>query len=175
MSYVPLRTQYAFDLSGVKCKTRGDILTLQRQWNTFEQVENNDDIVYQKLLVGNRGQLFYQFSSRQESNDYKNGQIAHCNRYPWLPPNTFNSIRNRPFPNVAITTGVPTEAGPTRICAPFPPTQTSSEYVSKMADLNTYVHVSTFNSAHVYKYAFTSDEEKMAYYRAERQLLAPRP
>lgn len=174
MSYTPQRTQYAFDLSGVKCKSRGDVLVLQRQWNVFEQVENYDDIVYQKLTVGDRSTLYYQFLSRQEATDYKNGQIAHCNRYPWLPPNTFNSIRQRALPIAATNVSPPTVDGPSRICKPFLPTQTSGEYLAKMADLNTYIHVSTFNSAHVYKYSFVSDDEKMAYYRAERLLLAPK-
>ena len=34
-------------------------------------------------------------------------------------------------------------------------------------------YVSSYNSEHTYKYQFTSDEQKMAYYRAERQILAP--
>jgi hypothetical protein len=173
MSYTPKRTQYAFDLSGVKCKANNDLITFQRQWDTFERVENYDDIVYQKLQVGDRGTLYYQFLNRGEALDYKTGQIFHCKRYPWLPPSTFNSIRNNPFPNVPSKTGIPNESGPPRICAPFSPTQTSSEYLSKMSDLNTYINVSTFNSEHVYKHTFTSDEEKMAYYRAERQILAP--
>jgi hypothetical protein len=197
MSYTPLRTQYAFDLSGVKCKTRSDLITLQRQWDTFERVENNDDIVYQKITVGNRGQLYYQFLSRQESNDYKNGQMAHIKRYPWLPSSTFDSIRYRAFPimstitstikisginyissytssffEVPSKTGIPNIDAPSKICTPFSPTQTSSEYLSKITDLNTYMYVSTFNSGHTYKYIFTSDEEKMSYYRAERKILS---
>jgi hypothetical protein len=200
MSYTPLRTQYAFDLSGVKCKTRGDLITLQRQWDTFERVENADDIVYQKITVGNRGQMYYQFLSRQEATDYKNGQIAHINRYPWLPCSTFNSIRYRAFPitssigstitvqgvglissytssffEVPSKTGIPNVEAPPKICTPFSPTQTSSEYLSKITDLNTYMYVSTFNSGHVYKYIFTSDEEKMSYYRAERTILSGNP
>lgn len=197
MSYTPKRTQYPFDLSGVKFKTRGEIINLERQWNTFERVENYDDIVYQKLAVGNRGQLYYQFLSQQESKDYKVGQISHINRYPWLPPTTFNSLRNKPFPlastiqstfvssltsaavltytstifQVPSVTGIPFISSQPRMSAA--PTQTQSEYLSKMADLQTYMYVSSYNSEHTYKYQFTSDEQKMAYYRAERQILAP--
>lgn len=173
MSYTPLRTQYAFDLSGVKCKSQSDLISFQRQWATFERVENYDDIVFQKLMVGNRGTLFYQFNGRQEATDYKNGQTAHIKRYPWLPPTTFDSIRLRALPTTAMTVPPPNEAGPSKICGPFSPTQTSSERLVRAADLTTYVHVSTFNAVHVYKYAFVSDEEKMSYHRAERQILSP--
>jgi hypothetical protein len=172
MSYPYPRTQYFFDLSGVKCKSNSDVIRLRRQWETFEKVENYDDDVYQNLLVGDRGTLYYQYMNREEATDYRNGQIAHINRYPWLDPCTFDSIRYRPFPNVPSKTGIPHIDGLPKICSPVPPTLTSSEHLSKVTDMNTYVYVSSYNGQHEYKYTFTSDDEKMAYYRAERIVLS---
>jgi hypothetical protein len=158
----------------VKCKSNSDLIRLRRQWDTFEKVENYDDTVYNNLTKGNRGTLYYQYLNREEATDYRSGQTAHIQRYPWLNPCVFESIRNRPFPNVATTTGIPNIDGPPKICLPVAPTQTSSEHLSKVTDMNTYVYVSSYNRQHEYKYTFTSDDEKMAYYRAERAVLSQR-
>ena len=45
----PLRTQYPFDTTGLKYVSMSDIMRFQRQWETFEKVENYNDIIYQKL------------------------------------------------------------------------------------------------------------------------------
>jgi hypothetical protein len=174
MSLTPNRTQYLFDLSGVKCKTRSDIINLQRAWETFEQTENYDDIVQQKLQKGNRGTLFYQFIDRSQANDYRKGQELHLLRYPWLPIGTFASLRYSTFTTVPSQTGIPYVSPMTpKICGAFSDTIASSERLSQVTDMNTYIYVSTYNNQHAYKYIFTSDDEKMAYHRAERQLLSP--
>jgi hypothetical protein len=161
------RTQFAFDLSGVKCKTRAEILRNQRAWNVYEMVENYDTQVYQKIQQGNRGTLFYQYKGSQEATDYKIGQQLHEMRYPYLQ---FTPVRNCPFPDIPSNTGIPNISGNPRSCSAFKPTQTSSDYLLKQTDMNTYIYVSTYNSQHVYKYLFVSDDEKMAYNRAIRAL-----
>lgn len=165
--YTPKRTQFFFDLSGVKCKTGGDIIRLRQAWETFENVENNDDIVYQKISSGIRSQLFYQYKNREEMNYYKIGQNLHEQRYPGVD---FTPIRDLPFPNVPSITGIPTVNGPPKICGPFQNTITSSERLGAINDMNTYIYISSYNSLHAYKYTFKSDDEKLAYQRAERSL-----
>ena len=54
----------------------------------------------------------------------------------------------------------------------FSTSMTSSEYMGQQSDMAVYVHVSTYNSQHKYKYIFPSNEEKMAYHRAERIILS---
>ena len=169
MSLTPQRTQYPFDLSGVKFKARSDILRMQRQWDTFERVENYNDIVYQKLLTGDRGTLYYFFKDREELNDYRNGQQLHILRYPTLPPSTFDSISLRVMPDVAVTVRAPIYSMVPR-SIPQSTVMTSSEVTSALSDMTIYTYVSTYNSEHVFKYTFTSDEEKMAYHRAERRV-----
>lgn len=163
----PLRTQYFFNLSGVRYKSRAELLKMQRQWETFERVENYNDIIYQRFAQGFRDKPYYQFVNREELNDYRNGQELHILRYPTLPAGTFDSISGRPMPDVPVLTQPPNYSQVSReILAP--PSITSSERTEKTADMSIYMHVSTYNSAHVYKYIFQSNEEKMAYHRAER-------
>jgi len=169
----PKRTQYVFDLSGVKYKSKSDIMAMQRQWDTFERIENYDDVIYQQFETGNRANTYYQFRERAEATDYRNGQELHILRYPTLPSSTFDSIRNRPMPNVAITTPPSYYYNtPTRGVI-FSTATTSSEQTTAVADLSVYVHVSSYNATHVYKYAFVSNEEQLAYHRAERRIRFP--
>ena len=170
-TYTYPRTQYPFDLSGVKFKSRSDILRMQRQWETFERVENYNDAVYQKLLTGDRSTPYYFFKDNEELKDYRNGQELHVLRYPTLPAGTFAPISSRPMPDVAIT------ARPPEYSMSTPPRGimlstaiTASETTTAMMDMTIYSHVSSYNGTHVFKYIFTSDEEKMAYHRAERRV-----
>ena len=166
----PLRTQYAFDLSGVKYKSRSDIFRMERQWNTFERVENFNDIIFQRFGLGLRDQTYYRFKDREELNDYRNGQELHILRYPYLPTSTFASISERPMPDVAVIIGAPTDSQIPRGLHYSTPILASVRTENE-ANLAIYTHVSTYNSAHVYKYNFASDEEKMAYHKAELTVL----
>jgi hypothetical protein len=170
-TYTPLRTQYVFDLSGVKSKPYAAILAMQRQWETFERVENYDDIIYQRFSVGDRSQTYYTFRNREELLDYRSGQELHVLRYPWLPLSTFASIRDRPMPDVAITAKPPSySAGTTPRNLLLSTPMTASERLAMEADMTIYAHVSTFNATHYFQYNFPSDDEKMAYHRAERRI-----
>jgi hypothetical protein len=173
MSYTPTRPQYFFDLSGVACKSRGDINTLRYQWDTFERVENYNDIVYQRLRKGDRSQLFYQFPTKGEMNAYKNGQELHILRYPYLPPGAFAPISQLPYPNVTFINEVPTYNQTPKPCAPVGTSVPASEFLTQQSDMTIYTHVSTFNATHHYKYIFPSNEEQLAYHRAERMVLSP--
>lgn len=162
----PLRTQYAFDLSGVKYKSRSDIFRIERQWNTFERVENFNDVIFQRFELGLRDQTYYRFKDREEANDYRNGQELHILRYPYLPATTFTSISERAMPNVTIIAGPPSDSQIPRGIY-YSTTMLASVRTENEANLAVYRYVSTYNSAHVYKYNFVSDEEKMAYHKAE--------
>lgn len=171
MEFSVRRTQYCFDLSGVHCKSRKDILVMQRQWDSFERVENYNDVVYQRINAGYRDRFFYQFINRQELSDYKNGQQLHMLRYPWLPSGTFDSISEKPFSSVPVIVSVPIYAQtPKNIL--FSTSITASEKTEQQSDRAIYMHISTYNSEHMYKYIFTSAEERVAYHRAERQILS---
>lgn len=167
----PLRTQYSYDLTGVKYKSRADLLNLQRQWETFERVENYNDIVYQQIAAGNRGTLYYQFSTRQEYIDYRNGQELHILRYPVLAKaSAFSSISERTLPDVPILIKAPTYSMSSDRGILFSTSVMESQRMENQSDIAVYTYVSTYNSEHVFKYNFPSNEEKIAYHRAERLL-----
>jgi len=165
------RTQYCFDLSGVHCKSRKDVFVMQRQWDTFERVENYNDIIYQRINAGYRDRLFYQFVNRQEMNDYKNGQQLHILRYPWIPSSTFDSISGKAFSSAPVLVPAPIYTQTPKDIH-FSTSIMASEKTEQQSDMAIYMFVSSYNSEHVYKYNFISAEERVAYHRAERQVLS---
>lgn len=167
-SYNPLRTQYVFDLSGIKFRSRSDILAMQRQWETYERIENFNDIIYQRFSIGDRSQTYYQFTGQAERNDYRLGMQLHINRYPWLPAGTFDSISARPMPDVVVRSAAPNYTISPMPLAPIPGAIPESVSTDNRADVVIYTNVSTFNSIHYFKYNFVSDEELLAYHRGER-------
>lgn len=241
MSYTPQRVQYPFDMPDLKYKSRSDIFRLQTQWNTFERIENYDDVIYQRVQDGLRDQTFYSFRDSGELNDYRNGQDLHIQRYTntshsstspklavdqngvqiyvgdtveatynagtiyfiatitkitllsgvyvfdlsyangrnasLVPSNairlpSFTSIRDRPFPETPAKTTLPYISQVMKNVVSAPPIP-AEEYTTMKADAEIYTYVSTYNQLHVYKYLFTSDEERLAYSRAERRILSP--
>lgn len=173
----PKRIQYVFDLSGVKYASQADIMARARAWDTFERVENHDDMVYQLLLQGRRDQLYYQFRDRAEANDYRIGMDLHTKRYPGVvntkvfPNIGFSAVRLLPMPSVTFINNPPMEsASPPSRGMNFSTPITALEYQMQQSDMAIYMHVSTYNSVHTYKYNFTSDEERLAYHRAEKRV-----
>jgi hypothetical protein len=167
MPLTPQRTQYPPQLSNIKFRTPIQTATLTRQWDTFERVENYNDIVYQQLQQGNRGTLYYQFSNQTDLKDYAAGQTLHVNYYSNLPASTFASISTRPMPDVPVLVRAPQ-------CTPMVPIRATtlsapaaSATTMACADMAIFCTVSTFNSAHHYQYNFPSAAEQMAYGRAE--------
>lgn len=173
--YTPLRTQYPFGLAsnllGLRYKSQTEILQTQLRWDIFERVENYDDIIYQQFSLGLRNNTYYIFASNQERQDYFEGQRLHYKAYPDLPPSTFCSIRNRAMPDVPTTTPLPYISN-REICTPQRYVPTASERASENLDLTVYTYVSTYNAVHVIQYEFQSDEEKIAYIRAQCRINA---
>ena len=165
------RTQWPYDLSGVKYKTKSDMIRLETQWNTFERVENINFLIYLKFLSGNFSQTWYQFVTNTEAADYRAGQNLHISRYPYIPPVVFSSICFAPLPICTNNSG-PAIYG--QIQTPRSATPlTESQKTANNQDMAIYVQVSTFNVIHsTFTYQFTSYEEQMSYYRAELQINA---
>ncbi len=141
---------------------------MQRQWETFERVENYNDVIYQRFSDGDRSQTYYQFKDSAERNDYRVGQMLHINRYPLLPSGTFDSISLRAMPDVAVRIGPPNYTISPMPLAYIPGAIPESVATDNTADVTIYAYVSTYNFDHVYKYNFVSDEERLAYHRGER-------
>lgn len=176
------RQPFLFDLSGVKCKSRSEILTMQRQWDTFEHIENYNDQIYNRFCQGLRDKPYYQYRDMSEKNDYRVGQMLHVNRYPFLttdaristiagvPVSTLASISDRQIPNVEVIAGPQNYSQVSKICVPTSTMLSQAEYIAQQSENSVYIHVSTYNGVHRYKYNFVSDEEKLMYLRAERRV-----
>ena len=165
MSIAPQRKQWPYDSSGNRSKSMSDIMRIRRQWETFERVENYNDIIYQKLVTGNRSELYYQFYTNEELNDYRNGQQLHALKYPTV---SFKSISDS-YPNAMFNGPAPYVSQPIKQNASFGESISSSEKTEQRTDLAIYMHASTYNSEHTVQYIFPSNEEKMAYGRAEQR------
>jgi len=164
------RIQYPYDLSGVKYQTKSDLLTRQRQWNTYEQVENSNYNLYQSFLSGNFSKSWYQFRANNEASDYRVGQQLHTVRYSNLPATYFQSISLAPLP---ICTNGTAPAFYSQAPKQTNPTMTEGEKTENNADLAIYTQVSSYNVLHsTFTYQFTSNEEQLAYHRAEFRLYA---
>jgi hypothetical protein len=146
-------------------------LQIEEQWNTFERIENYNDIIYQKYETGNRADMYYQFLRNQEYNDYNAGQLLHVLAYPNLPISNFQPVQDRPLPDVPIVGSLPIETNVPRFTLNRL-VPTASEQATFRADMEVYAYVSTFNAYHTLKYTFTDDVEKNAYERAELRMNA---
>ena len=161
------RTQYPFDTTNLKYKTRGEVLDIQKKWNIFEQVENYNDIIYQRFQIGLRNKTYYQFTSGAELKDYRAGQELHILKYPGV---SFDSIANRPLPDVPIVEGPPNNIPVTSPILPKIPATDSSEHTLARSELAMYTYVSTYNATHHYQYNFTTNEEQIAYNRIRQKI-----
>lgn len=155
---------------------------MQRQWNTFETIENYNDVIYNRFCQGLRDKPYYQFRDMGERNDYRIGQMLHTQRYPYLPIDaristssdgtpitTLASISDRQIPNVEVIAPPSNYSQVSKMSRPTSTILTSAEYMAIQSENAVYAHVSTYNTTHKYKYLFTSDEEKLMYLRAERR------
>ena len=95
----------------------------------------------------------------------------HITRYPDLPPSTFNSISERNMPDVYFYSPPPYETQSIKQNGTFSNAIPSSEQTKIQNDNSIYMYVSSYNSSHQYKYMFPSNEEQLAYHRAEQRIL----
>jgi hypothetical protein len=169
-TYKVQRQQYCVDTTGLKYKTRAEILDFQRKWNTFEQIENYNDIIFQRFQAGLRDKPYYQFASGNELKDYRAGQELHVLKYPSLPSSTFVSISNLPIPDVPVIEAPPAFANLSYRCKTLTAAADASATTINRAETALYTYVSTFNATHHYQYNFVSTEEQTAYNRIRRQV-----
>ena len=169
LGYIP---QSPYDLSGVKYKTKSDILTLQRQWDTFNRVQAINFSIYLKILKG-EPLNWYVFVNNQEATDYRNGQQLHTLRYPYIPPAFFQPISIAPIPTSSFVTGPPRFSQVPPQINSVPPI-TESQKTENNSDVSIYRFVSSYNVLHsTFTYQFQSNEEQMDYNRGLRLMPPP--
>ncbi len=74
------------------------------------------------------------------------------------------------MPDVVIKRPPPTYSQISRDVDTTKAAMPASAATEQRTDLEIYSHVSTYNAGHYYKYNFGSDEEKLAYHRAELRI-----
>lgn len=75
------------------------------------------------------------------------------------------------MPNVEFSGPPPNVSQTIKQNSQFAESVPSSELTGNRSDQAIYEHVSTYNGEHTYKYIFPSNEEQLAYHRAERLML----
>jgi hypothetical protein len=78
---IPYRSTFCFKNDKRAYLSYTDIITLKRQWNMFEKVENNDSIAY-STIIGGGNDSFYIFNNQSEKLDYNLGRLNHIAEYP---------------------------------------------------------------------------------------------
>lgn len=154
------RTQYPFQVSWYKYKTSAEINVLRRQWNMFETVENNDYLVRIQMNAGYFATRWYAFLQASDLTDYNRGRSLHQAQFPTID---FTPERNKFVQQSTIYTRVGYEFSQPSNGLLLSTAMTEGERVKKNADLLLYTQVSTFNSTHMFKWQFTSEEDRLAY------------
>jgi hypothetical protein len=161
------RTPYPFNASWYKYKTSADINTLRRQWDMFELVENYNFLIRKQMNAGDFSARWYTFLQTSYLLDYNRGRTLHEAQYPTID---FTPERNKFVQQSTIYTKVSYESSQPSNGLLLSTSTTEGERLKKASDLSMYIHVSTFNSIHKYKWVFTSDEDRLAYMKTELSL-----
>jgi hypothetical protein len=112
-------------------------------------------------------QKFYTFLSSTELMDYRRGQALHIAQFPTVD---FGSESEKFVQQSTIYVGVAYEVREAPRGTYYSTSMSDSERIKMQSDTNIYINVSTFNSTHVYKWVFSSDEERLGYERASLRL-----
>lgn len=161
------RTQYPFNSSWYKYKTPAEINILRRQWNMFETVENYDFQIRIQMNAGYFATRWYAFLQASDLVDYNRGQSLHQAQYPTLD---FTAERNKFVQQSTIYTRVSYETSQPSSGILLSTSITEGERIKRNGDMSMYMQVSTYNATHVYKWSFSSEEERMAYDKIARSL-----
>jgi hypothetical protein len=162
------RTEYPFNPSWYKYKTPAEINILRRQWNMFEIVENYDYKIRIQMNAGYFNQRWYAFLHASDHTDYNRGKMLHVAQYPTVD---FTPERNKFVQQSTIYTKVPYEYSQPLCGLLLSTAMTEGERTKKNSDTLMYINVSTYNATHVYKWKFSSEEERLAYEKIAQSLL----
>lgn len=166
-SRMATRTQYPFQASWYKYKTLGEINILRRQWNMFETVENYDYKIRIQMNAGYFSQRWYAFLLASDHTDYNQGLSLHRSQYPTID---FTPERNKFVQQSTIYTKVTYDFSQPSNGLLLSSAMTEGERVKKNSDLLMYINVSTYNATHVYKWNFSSEDDRLAYEKIARSL-----
>ena len=167
------RSTYSFIHETKAYLLQKDLITLRKQWDTFERVENYNSIVYSTLLgkpLSARGDtvtdsVFYLFKGEGELLEYKQGQLDHIAEYPSVT-DFLTPYSKRPIFTVSDILG-DASIFPTQVVDPRIDKSnvlTNKERLTNITALNLFVKVSTQTSLYPKTpYKFSSNQEYLLY------------
>jgi len=167
-SRMATRTQYPFQASWYKYKTLSEINILRRQWNMFETVENYDFKIRIQMNAWYFSQRWYAFLLASDHTDYNRGKSLHEAQYPTI---NFTPERNKFVQQSTIYTNVAYEFSQPSNGLLLSSAMTEGERTKKNGDMSMYINVSTYNATHVYKWNFSSEDERLGYEKIAQSLL----
>jgi hypothetical protein len=165
------RTQYPYSSTYFPRKSNQELITYQRQWNTYENVENFNQSIYNDYVNGIVSRSYYTFNGTQELQDYNAGLLLHRQALPTI---TFTPIGTLPIPPAAQAkfSGVPTFN--LRQCGPIPSNRvqlTNAELNEQAKQLTNYTYISTYNFKYPNEpYQFKTLEEMLSYKKIANSL-----
>ena len=166
-SRMATRIQYPFNASWYKYKTPAEINILRRQWNIFETVENCDFQIRIQMNAGYFGHRWYTFLQSSDLTDYNRGKTLHQAQYPTVD---FTPERNKFVQQSTIYTRVGYEYSQPSNGLLLSTAITEGERIKRNNDLSMYINVSSYNATHVYKWNFSSEDERLGYEKIARSL-----
>ena len=174
----PLRSTVCFINTSKSYITNAEYITLQKMWNKFEQVENHDAEVYNRLIntlpKPTMERPWYQFSGDEERQLYLSGQINHILEFP-LVSSFQTSYSNKKLEYVSsvleqlstLNANPSTEVLPSSVCycdVAKIPQKPSEQILKDRIGLNLYVRVSTQNFLYPKSpYRFINNQEYLTY------------
>ena len=167
LSRMSTRTQYPFNASWYKYKTPAEINILRRQWNMFESVENYNFAIRIRMNAGYFSTRWYTFLQSSDLVDYHRGQSLHQAQYPGV---NFTPEADKFVQQSTIYTKVSYESSRPSTGFLLSTPMTEGERIKKSGDMSMYIQVSTFNASHVYKWQFSSEDDRLSYEKIAQSL-----
>lgn len=169
---IPYRSTFCFKNDTRAYLAYTDIITLKRQWDMFEQVENTDSIFYSTINGGGTVESFYLFNNQAEKLDYEQGRLNHIAEYP--DNQDFTVPYSKKPRNVKSIIGNPNIFPVTEDCCPnFDRSNviTNNQLLRNTTGINLYVKVSTQKAMFPKSpYKFSGNDEYLLYKTYEQTL-----
>jgi hypothetical protein len=183
----PFRSTFCYINTTKFYLAQNDIIALKAQWTKFEDIENHDSIVYNRLVNSVPGptgffidKAWYQFANDNERQIYLKGQAHHIAEYPSVSDfqipyskklvNYSSSVLqtlSTIYPSLIINTSPISSISSALISTTAqlnPPQQSSEEVLKNKTAQNIYVRVSTQNGLFPKSpYKFKGDGEYLLY------------
>ena len=195
----PKRSTFCYINTTKPYLAQNDIIALKAQWGKFEDVENHDSIVYNRIVNSVPEQTaicidkpWFKFANDTERQIYLKGQAHHIAEYPSVSDfqipyskklvtlsstvlQTLSTIYPSPIINTQTISSISSLSLPSTSTQLNPKPQSSDEILRNRPAQNIYIRVSTQNSIFPKSpYRFNGNNEYLLY-KTYASVYGPRP